>query len=60
MVARDPFSSNMVLMLSSMKPEYDVMVDTWNTDYSNVNHLNGQTTDQPTSWHDLLLILLYP
>jgi hypothetical protein len=49
MVARDPSSSNMVLMLSSSKLKSDVMVATRNKDYGNVNPLNGQATDQPTS-----------
>ena len=40
MVAGDPYSSNMVLMLSSKKPKSNVMVATQNKDYGNVNPLN--------------------
>lgn len=49
MVSRDPSSSNMVLMPSSMNPKSDVMVATRNTYYGNVNPMNGQDIDQPTS-----------
>jgi len=49
MVSWDPASYNTVLILSSTKPKYDVIVATDNKDYGNTNPLNGQAIDQPTS-----------
>jgi len=45
MVAQDASSSNTVLMISSSKLKFDVMVATPNKKYGNVNPLNGQATD---------------
>lgn len=49
MVAQEPSSSNTVLILSSSKLRFDVMVPTRNQDYGNVNPLNGHAIDQPTN-----------
>lgn len=49
MVTSDLTSSNLVLMISYTKPKNEVMVATESKDYSNVNILNSQSTNQPTN-----------
>jgi len=41
MASQDTYSSNTVLMLSSMKHKTDVIVATQKKDYGNVNPLNS-------------------
>jgi len=49
MVSQDAYSFNMVLMLSSSKLKFDVLVANQNKNYGNVNPLNSQATDQPAN-----------
>lgn len=49
MVSWDPSSSNMVLIFSSSKLKFDVMVVTQKKDYGNVSPPNSQTTNQIAS-----------
>lgn len=50
MASRDASSSNTIMILSSLKLKYDVMVTTGNKDYGNVKLSNSQAIDHPASF----------